>query len=143
MRAPWRYHFVLPLRRAVHLWFGPHATYYSFDGPYFPLDKMKPDFDARFWLPAFFALVCVYTVFGLAGLWRLARTPPPARADARCWLVLVLLVIVPRWAYLSTLENTEPRYMVEIFPLLCVLGGLALAGWRGRFHPPATRQNSL
>lgn len=129
-RAPWRYYVILPLRRAVNLWFGPHATYYPFDGPLFPLEDIKPGFQPHLWLPVFFALVCGYTLLGLAGTWRLAKTLPPGRADAWRWLVLVVLIIVPRWAYLSTLENTEPRYMVEVFPFLCALGGIALAGRR-------------
>ncbi len=125
-RAPWRYGLVLPLRRAVNLWFGPHATYYSFDGPLFPPRDIKPGFEPHFWLPVFFGLVCAYTAFGLAGMRRLFKTGPPARTDAWRWLVLVILIVLPRWLYLATLENTEPRYMVEIFPFLFVLGGLAL-----------------
>ena len=74
---------------------------------------------------------CAGTPFlGWRGLWRLAQTRPTARADAWRWLTLVVLIVVPRWAYLATLENTEPRYTVEFFPFLCVLGGLALAGRR-------------
>ncbi len=134
-RSPWRYYVTLPLRRAVNLWFGPHATYYPFDGPLFPSSKVEPTPGSRFWLPVFFALVCAYTTLGLVGLWRLAKTPAPARNDAWRWLVLVVLIVLPRWAYLATLENTEPRYMVEIFPFLCVLGGLALAGRRKRMEP--------
>ena len=137
-RDPWRYHVVLPLRRAVNLWFGPHATYYDFDGPLFPLDDIKPGFAPHFWLPVFFGLVCGYSILGLAGWWRLAKTRPPERADSWRWLVLIVLIVVPRWAYLATLENTEPRYMVEIFPFLFVLGGLALANHGSRIpagHP--------
>ncbi len=127
-RSPWRYHVTLPLHRAVGLWFVPHAQYYNFEGSLFPLSRTPPESNAPFWLPVFFALMCMYTAFGLLGMWRLMKTRGAARADTLRWLGLVLLVILPRWAYLSTLENTEPRYMVEIFPFLCVLGGLALAG---------------
>ncbi len=127
-RSPWRFYVGLPLRRAVGLWFVPHAQYYSFEGSLFPLSKMPLEWESHLWLPIFFALMCGYTALGLLGMWRLVRVPEFARSDARRWLGLVLLVIVPRWVYLSTLENTEPRYMVEVFPFLCVLGGLALAG---------------
>ena len=68
------------------------------------------------------------TLLGLAGAWSLGSTRGAARTDAWRWLGLVVLVVLPRWIYLATLENTEPRYMVEIFPFLCVLGGIALAG---------------
>ena len=109
----------------MNLWLGPHATYYPFDGSLFSPGDSDPDSEPAFWLPVFFALVCAYTVLGLVGLWRLARQPAPGRAEAWRWLALVVLIVVPRWIYLATLENTEPRYMVEVFPFLCVLGGLA------------------
>ena len=136
-RAPWRYHVVLPFWRALGLWFVPHAQYYDFEGSLFPLCLPEPEAGARFWLPVFFTLTCVYTVLGVAGTRRLAKAPRPDRADAWRWLGLTVLVVASRWAYLSTLENTEPRYMVEIFPLLCVLGGLALADARLPFRRPA------
>ena len=126
-RSPWRYSVVLPFWRAVGLWFVPHAQYWDFEGSLFPLSLPEPEAGARFWLPVFFALTCVYSVLGLAGARRLAWARAPARADARRWLGLVVLIVALRWAYLATLENTEPRYMVEVFPFLCVLGGLALA----------------
>jgi hypothetical protein len=116
------------VRRALGLWFVPHAQYYDFEGSLFPFRSIPDEADAWFWLPVFFLLTGVYTALGLAGAWRLVITPPPGRSGARRWLWLVVLVIVPRWLYLSTLENTEPRYMVEIFPFLSVLGGLSLAG---------------
>jgi hypothetical protein len=31
-----------------------------------------------------------------------------------------------RIGFFSTLENPEPRYVVEVFPFLSVLGGIAL-----------------
>ena len=138
-RSPWRYYVTLPLRRAVNLWFGPHATYYPFDGPLFPSATVEPEPGSRVWLPVFFALVCAYTALGLVGMWRLAKTHLSARYDAWRWLVLVVLIVVPRWVYLSTLENTEPRYMVEIFPFLSVLGGLALAGRKREISAGRTR----
>ena len=76
-RSPWRYYVVLPFWRAVGLWFVPHAQYWDFEGSLFPLSLPEPEAGARFWLPVFFALTCVYSVLGLAGARRLARTPPP------------------------------------------------------------------
>jgi hypothetical protein len=37
------------------------------------------------------------------------------------------LMIFLRLAFFSTKENPEPRYTVEIFPFLAILGGIAIA----------------
>jgi len=42
-------------------------------------------------------------------------------------LLLVVLAIALRLMLFSWIENPEPRYLVEFFPLLSVLGGIAIA----------------
>jgi len=37
-----------------------------------------------------------------------------------------LLIIFLRLAFFATLENPEPRYAVEFFPFLSILGGIAI-----------------
>jgi hypothetical protein len=37
------------------------------------------------------------------------------------------LIIFVRLAFFSTIENPEPRYVVEIFPFLAILGGIAIS----------------
>jgi hypothetical protein len=39
----------------------------------------------------------------------------------------LLLLIVPRLAFLSMLENAQPRYVVEFFPFVVVAGALGIA----------------
>ncbi|PYS32676.1 MAG: hypothetical protein DMF75_11405 [Acidobacteria bacterium] len=46
---------------------------------------------------------------------------------SRSWLLLVGLIVVTRLAFFSTLENPESRYVVEFFPFLAALGGIAFA----------------
>jgi hypothetical protein len=46
---------------------------------------------------------------------------------ARRWLLLVALCIGLRLVLFSSMENPEPRYLVEFFPFLAVLGGIAIA----------------
>jgi len=38
-----------------------------------------------------------------------------------------LLIIFLRLAFFATLENPEPRYVVEFFPFLSILGGIAIS----------------
>lgn len=123
-RHPLRYYFWLPLKRARSLWFGPHADYYPFAGELFPLADLDHKTHQQIWLPLFEALVWIYTLLGLAGGWFLWRSRD---STARRWLLLAFLVIFIRLAYFSTMANPEPRYTVEIFPFLAILGGIAIS----------------
>jgi Dolichyl-phosphate-mannose-protein mannosyltransferase len=126
-RARLRYYVRLPLQRAWSLWAGPHADYYPFSGELFPLDDLDHGIHQHIWLPLFMVLVWLYTLFGLAGGWVLWRARD---VSSRRWLLLVALLILIRLAFFSTIENPEPRYTVEFFPFLAVLGGIAIARFR-------------
>lgn len=128
-RAPFRYYVALPLRRASALWFDTHSQYYPFEGELFPLDNLDRDLHQQYWLPFFALLTWFYTLLGVAGGWMLWRAPGHRR-----WLLLVALMTLPRVAFLSTLENPEPRYVVELFPFLAALGGIAAASIRRRHY---------
>ena len=86
------------------------------------------------WLPIFFLLTWIYTTLGIAGAWLLWITYRGARIDAVRWLLLSAFLILPRWIYMATLEHTEPRYVVELFPFLSVLGGIAISGFFGAYQ---------
>ncbi|MCU1267144.1 MAG: glycosyl transferase family 39 [Acidobacteria bacterium] len=123
-RAPVRYYLWLPLKRAWSLWANPHADYYPFSGELFPLDDLDYSIHQHIWLPLFAVLVGIYSLLGIAGGWVLWR----ARDFAiRRWLLLAALMMFIRLAFFSTMENPEPRYVVELFPFLAVLGGIAIA----------------
>jgi hypothetical protein len=121
-RSPLRYYLLLPYKRAISLWFDTHSEYYPFEGELLPLDDMDHTTHQHIWLPLFTALTWIYTLFGVAGAWLLWRT---ADFGARRWVVLTALIIFSRLAFFASLENPEPRYVVEFFPLLCVLAGIA------------------
>ena len=129
---PLRYYFVLPLKRALNLWFDTHSQYYPFDGELFPLSNLDHDLNQQFWLPLFCLLTGLYTSLGIIGgsiLW-ISR-----KAGARRWLLLAALLVLTRIVFFATLENPEPRYVVEIFPFLSILGGIAAARITGFFLP--------
>jgi len=123
-RAPLRYYVWVPLKRMRTLWFGSHSEYYPFTGELFPLDDLDHSTHQHVWLPLFELLVWIYTLLGLAGAWRLWRSTESA---SRRWLLLAGLMIFLRLAFFSSKENPEPRYTVEVFPFLAILGGIALA----------------
>jgi hypothetical protein len=122
-RSPLRYYVLLPLKRARALWFDTHSDYYPFQGQLFPLADLDRGLRQQFWLPLFAGLSFVYTLFGIAGGWFLWRT---REFVSRQWLLLAALLIFLRLGFFSTMENPEPRYVVEFFPFLSILGGLAM-----------------
>jgi hypothetical protein len=122
-RAPFRYYMKLPVKRAISLWFDTHSQYYPFEGDLLPLEDLDYDIHQHWWLPLFAGLTWVYTILGVAGAWFLWR----ARSfHARLLLIFTLLMIGLRLGFLSTMENPEPRYTVEFFPFLAILGGIAI-----------------
>ena len=118
-----RYYVVLPLKRAMTLWFDTHSQYYPFNGELLPLKDLDYDIHQQYWLPLFAGLTWLYSLLGVIGGWLLWRSRDP---NARRWLLLAALLIFLRLGFFATLENPEPRYTVEIFPFLILLAG---AGW--------------
>jgi len=123
-RHPFRYYVWLPLKRAHTMWFDTHSQYWPFEGTLLPLEDLDYEHHQQVWLPLFAGLTAVYTLLGLAGAWLLWDS---RKFAARRWLLLVSLAIVLRLILFSSLENPEPRYLVEFFPFLAVLGGIAIA----------------
>jgi len=122
-RSPVRYYLRLPFRRAISLWFDTHSEYYPFEGELLPFEDLDYDIHQQFWLPLFAGLTWIYTLLGIAGAWLLWRSKDFA---TRRWVVLAGLLIFLRLGFFATLENPEPRYVVEIFPFLSVLSGIAV-----------------
>ena len=123
-RSPLRYYVDLPFKRAISLWFDTHSQYYPFDGNLLPLANLDHEHHQQYWLPLFAALTWLYTLLGVVGGWFLLRS---RSKESKIYLALVGLVIFLRLGFFSTLENPEPRYVVELFPFLSILGGIALA----------------
>jgi hypothetical protein len=120
-RSRFRYHIWLPLKRAASLWFDTHSQYYPFTGELFPLSDMDHTTNQHIWLPFFTFLTWVYTFLGFAGAYFLWRVK-----SARKWILLAALMTLPRLAFFATLENPEPRYVVELFAFLAILGGIGV-----------------
>jgi hypothetical protein len=89
-----------------------------------PLEDLDYEHHQQYWLPLFAGLTAIYTLLGLAGAWVLWDSKKSA---ARTWLFLTGVAIVLRLILFSSMENPEPRYLVEFFPLLSILGGIAIA----------------
>jgi len=121
-RRPFRYYVINRLKRASSMWFDTHSQYYPFQGELLPLSGLDIDLHQQYWLPAFMLLTLLYTVLTLAGCAVFWRHKP-----SRVWLLFLALLILPRIAFLSTLENPEPRYVVELFAFLAAASAVAIA----------------
>ncbi len=124
-RNPMRYYLVLPAKRAAALWFDTHSTYYPFAGELFPTDKLDHDEHQEIWLPVFTFALWFYTLLALFGA--ITMFLDRKKGASMRWLLLTLLLTLPRVAFFASLENPEPRYVVELFIFTAILGGIALA----------------
>jgi hypothetical protein len=129
-RARMRYYVILPMKRAVSLWFDTHSQYYPFEGELLPLEDLDYQIHQHLWLPLFAGSTWIYSILGAVGAGLLWRSRESAN---RRWVILAGLIIFLRLGFFATLENPEPRYTVEIFPFLAILGGVAVSqilAWR-------------
>lgn len=133
-RQPLRYYVIVPLKRASALWLDTHSQYYPFQGELLPLADLDTDLHQQYWLPLFTLLTLLYTVLGLGGalvMW--------ADAASRRWLLLMGLLIIPRFAFLTSMENPEPRYVVEFFAFVIAAGSIAVVALLDRLSSPTSK----
>jgi 4-amino-4-deoxy-L-arabinose transferase-like glycosyltransferase len=135
-----RYYVVLPVKRAITLWFDTHSQYYPFNGELLPLEDLDYDIHQQYWLPLFAGLTWIYTLLGLIGGWFLWRSRDD---NARRWLLLAALMIFLRLGFFATLENPEPRYTVEIFPFLIIVAGMAVERVGDRIYKILFKTNKI
>ena len=112
---PLRYYIELPILRMGDMWFRPRTEM-------LPNDEHWWDFDnpGQSWFSIFYALFDILLVgLGAYGAFRFRR--------ATGWWLMVGFVVV-RTLFLGTLENPEPRYTLECFPVVLIFAGAALWG---------------
>ncbi len=118
-RHPLRTYLWLPLARAVTIWFTPRIELLPISGHVFPLRQMREDDPVDQEVTSlFFVLNLFYVGLGVWGAARLWRSNSVAR-PAVAFLVLFILI---RTAFLTTLETPEPRYVLVCFPPLIAMG---------------------
>jgi len=112
--APLRYYLGLPLVRILDMWLRPRTEMLPSDSRWWEFND-----EAR-WSAlalAFGAINLFYVLCALVG-WMGAR-----RVE---WSGLLVLFVVVRSLFLATLENPEPRYTLEMYPILIVFAAAAL-----------------
>jgi len=111
---PMRYYLWLPLIRITDMWVRPRT-------------EMLPS-DSRWWEfndePKWSALA---VAFGLVGLFYVATAFAGFMRARKVELIgFLLLFVIVRSLFLGTLENPEPRYTLEMYPIVIVFAAAAL-----------------
>jgi hypothetical protein len=123
-RHPLRTYLLLPAARSLTLWFTPRIELLPVSGTVFPLAQSWEDdpVDQSVTVGFFFVNVA-YLLLGICGAWKLWRGNPAARPA----VVLLLLFVLLRTAFLSTLETPEPRYVLEGYPVVLAFAATLFA----------------
>jgi 4-amino-4-deoxy-L-arabinose transferase-like glycosyltransferase len=113
-QAPLRYYLWLPLARVADMWLRPRT-------------ETLPS-DTRWWEfnddPKWSALAVALGIIGLIYVGMAAAGL--ARARAIAFLGLLLTFVIVRSVFLCTLENPEPRYTLEGYPVVIILAAASL-----------------
>ena len=109
---PLRYYLWLPLGRLADMWLRPRVDIMNVDLDWWAYARHRAETYLGW---AYAGLNALYLLLGLAGLW----------LRPRFWQTLLAYMLL-RSALLLTVTAPETRYTVECFPMLFVLGGVAL-----------------
>jgi 4-amino-4-deoxy-L-arabinose transferase-like glycosyltransferase len=108
----------LPFARAATMWFTPRIELIPVSGTVFPLvQSWQDDKVDQSVTVGFFLLNIAYVALAIAGairLWRRSGAVRPA-------LAVMILFVVLRTAFLTTIETPEPRYVLVCFPIVLAL----------------------
>jgi 4-amino-4-deoxy-L-arabinose transferase-like glycosyltransferase len=118
---PVRYYAVLPLLRVADMWLRPRTEILPPDVRWWEFND-----DTR-WSALAVGLGLLNLAYVGAAVWVLFRQ----RREIR-WAGLLISFWLLRSAFLGTLENPEPRYTLECYPVIVVLASSLLAGKMGR-----------
>jgi hypothetical protein len=117
-RHPLRTYLWLPSARAVTMWFTPRIELVPVSGTVFPLvQSWEDDRVDQCVTLGLFLLNIVYVALAIWGALRLWRRSSAVRPAVALLIVFILL----RTAFLTTLETPEPRYVLVCFPALIAL----------------------
>jgi 4-amino-4-deoxy-L-arabinose transferase-like glycosyltransferase len=119
---PVRYYVDLPVMRIADMWLRPRTEMLPCDSRWWEFnDELK-------WsaLAVSLGVVGLFYVFcALVGWLQVRQTS---------LLGLMVLFVLARSLFLGTLENPEPRYTLEMYPVVIPFAAVALTGLRGRKH---------
>jgi Dolichyl-phosphate-mannose-protein mannosyltransferase len=113
-QAPLRYYVWLPLLRVADMWLRPRTETLPSDTRWW---EFNDDLKWSVLAVALGIVGLIYVGMAMAGL---------AKTRAIAFFGLLLTFVVVRSGFLGTLENPEPRYTLECYPLVIVLAAASL-----------------
>ncbi len=119
-RHPVRYYVWLPTLRIADMWLRPRTEMLPLDSRWWAFADDPHD---AILATAWGTLNLLFIVAAVMGV---VRGPRPQ------YLGLLLLFVALRSVFLGTLENPEPRYTLECYPVVLVLAAAWISGWRQR-----------
>lgn len=122
--APLRYYIVLPFLRMADMWLRPRTEILPCNTRWWEFDE-----DPQ-WLVlnvVMGVLNLLYIAAALLGLWR---------DRFMSGFGVLLMFVALRTLFLGTIENPEPRYTLECYPIVILLAAAWVAG-----RPPITHSN--
>lgn len=120
-RHPLRYYLVLPMAREVDMWLRPRFELTTLPVDWWNFGKHPRQSADEL---EYAMLNAAYLALAMVGLVRWQRRAWDRRAAFACALVGFVLL---RCALLLTLDNSEPRYTLECFPVVILLAAMAVA----------------
>jgi 4-amino-4-deoxy-L-arabinose transferase-like glycosyltransferase len=118
---PVRYYVLLPVLRIADMWLRPRTEILPPDVRWW---EFNDDTKQSVMAVGFGLLNLAYVV---AALWALIRLALARGTSAVRWTGLFLCFLVLRSAFLGTLENPEPRYTLECYPVVILWAAACLA----------------
>ena len=115
--APLRYYLWLPLLRISDMWLRPRTEILPCNTRWWEFDEQTR------WLVLSVIVGVLNLLYIAAALLGLLR----ARAVPHIGLLLTFVIV--RSVFLGTLENPEPRYTLECYPVVIVLAAVAVENW--------------
>jgi hypothetical protein len=119
-----RYYLALPAARILDMWLRPRTEMLGLDDRWWQFEDDPHDATIAMILGAINLFYVGAASFGFFALLRSRRAAPPVLW--RFWGILLAFVLL-RSLFLGTLENPEPRYTLECYPVIIVLAAAALA----------------
>lgn len=120
--APLRYYVWLPALRIADMWLRPRTEMLPLETRWWEFDDPQESSIAI----AFGALNLLFVGAAAIAAWR---------HRAVRGVALLVTIVLLRSVFLGTLENPEPRYTLEGYPIVLVLAATAIAGLGARFRP--------
>ncbi len=117
-RHPLRYYVWLPLLRSADMWLRPRTEMLPLDSRWWEFADDTQDAVLGSLWGALNLLLLLGAAMGLI------RGPRPL------YLGMMLLSVLLRSAFLGTMENPEPRYTLEAYPVVFLLVGAWISGWK-------------